>query len=65
MIEHLKKRKLGINSSAKEIHHNDLYKIRIFWDGGQGDRIPAWARYVDNYRFNTINYLYEISGYFK
>lgn len=28
------------------IHHNDLYKIRLYWEGGKGDRIPAWSRYL-------------------
>ncbi|MCF8378581.1 MAG: alpha amylase C-terminal domain-containing protein [Bacteroidales bacterium] len=28
------------------VQHKDLYKIRIYWEGGMGDRIPAWARYV-------------------
>ena len=26
--------------------HGDLYRLRIFWPGGQGDRIPAFARRV-------------------
>jgi 1,4-alpha-glucan branching enzyme len=26
--------------------HGDLYRLRIHWPGGQGDRIPAWARRV-------------------
>jgi 1,4-alpha-glucan branching enzyme len=29
-----------------ELNHMDLYKLRIFWEGGQGDRIPAWATRV-------------------
>lgn len=28
------------------LKHGDLYRIRIHWDGGQGDRIPAYARRV-------------------
>lgn len=31
---------------AKAMHHGDLYKLRIHWQGGQGERIPAWARRV-------------------
>lgn len=31
---------------AKAIKHGDLYKLRIKWDGGGGERIPAWARRV-------------------
>lgn len=26
--------------------HGDLYRLRIHWNGGQGDRIPAYARRV-------------------
>lgn len=29
-----------------EIGHLDLYKLFIVWDGGSGERIPAWARRV-------------------
>ncbi|MGC9342531.1 MAG: alpha-amylase family glycosyl hydrolase, partial [Bacteroidales bacterium] len=29
-----------------ELNHLDLYKLRIYWKGGQGDRIPAWATRV-------------------
>jgi 1,4-alpha-glucan branching enzyme len=28
------------------LHHGDQYKLRITWPGGEGDRIPAYARYV-------------------
>jgi len=28
------------------IHHGDLYRLRIYWSGGEGDRIPAYARRV-------------------
>ena len=28
------------------IKHGDLYKLRIYWDGGYGERIPAWANRV-------------------
>ncbi len=28
------------------IHHGDLYKLKIHWNGGEGERIPAWARRV-------------------
>ena len=28
------------------IHHKDLYKLLIEWDGGSGERIPAWCRRV-------------------
>ncbi len=28
---------------AKALHHLDLYKLSVHWDGGQGERVPAWA----------------------
>ncbi|WP_319405297.1 alpha amylase C-terminal domain-containing protein [uncultured Desulfosarcina sp.] len=28
------------------LHHGDLYRLRLHWDGGRGDRIPAYARRV-------------------
>ncbi len=28
------------------LQHGDLYKLRVYWNGGCGDRIPAWARRV-------------------
>ena len=31
---------------AKALHHYDLYKLRIHWNGGEGERIPAWATRV-------------------
>lgn len=31
---------------AKALHHFDLYKLSIHWDGGQGERVPAWATRV-------------------
>ncbi len=31
---------------ASAIHHGDLYKMSVHWPGGQGERIPAWARRV-------------------
>ncbi|WP_321480619.1 alpha amylase C-terminal domain-containing protein [uncultured Bacteroides sp.] len=32
-----------INLPAEAIHHEDLYKLIVCWDGGKGERIPAWA----------------------
>lgn len=26
--------------------HGDLYKLKVYWDGGCGERIPAWAQRV-------------------
>lgn len=31
---------------AKALHHLDLYKLSIHWEGGQGERVPAWAQRV-------------------
>jgi 1,4-alpha-glucan branching enzyme len=31
---------------ADALRHGDLYKLRLHWDGGEGDRIPAYARRV-------------------
>lgn len=28
------------------LHHGDLFRLRMHWRGGQGDRIPAYARRV-------------------
>lgn len=30
----------------KMLKHNDLYKLMIHWNGGRGERIPAWATRV-------------------
>ena len=31
---------------AEALRHGDLYRLRVHWPGGQGDRIPAYARRV-------------------
>ncbi|MDE6007466.1 MAG: alpha amylase C-terminal domain-containing protein [Muribaculaceae bacterium] len=31
---------------ADWLHNGDLYKMRVFWDGGEGERIPAYATRV-------------------
>ena len=28
------------------LHHGDLYKLMMHWNGGRGERIPAWCRRV-------------------
>ena len=28
------------------LRHGQLYKMRVHWNGGEGERIPAWARRV-------------------
>jgi len=35
-----------IRLKADRLKHLDLYRLRIYWNGGQGDRIPAYARRV-------------------
>ena len=35
-----------IRLKADRLNHLDLYRLRIYWNGGQGDRIPAYARRV-------------------
>ena len=35
-----------INLPANAMRHGDLYKLIVYWDGGQGERIPAWATRV-------------------
>ena len=32
--------------TAESIHHGDLYKMMVHWDGGIGERIPAYATRV-------------------
>ena len=32
--------------SADRIHHLDKYHLEMRWEGGHGERIPAYARYV-------------------
>ena len=32
--------------SEKAIKHGDLFKMHVYWDGGPGERIPAWATRV-------------------
>ena len=35
-----------ITLDADKLKHGDLYKLRMKWNGGEGDRIPAYARRV-------------------
>ena len=35
-----------INLPQGALHHKDLYKLKIHWNNGSGERIPAWARRV-------------------
>lgn len=36
------------------LHHNDLYKLKIHWPDGEGERIPAWVRRVIQDEKTTI-----------
>ena len=29
-----------------DLRHGDLYRLKVHWKGGSGDRIPAWSRRV-------------------
>ncbi len=31
---------------TKAMHHGDLFKMHVKWNGGEGERIPAWATRV-------------------
>ena len=35
-----------INLSTKAMKHLDLYKMKVYWNGGCGERIPAWCQRV-------------------
>ena len=35
-----------IKLPKKALKHLDLYKMKVHWDGGEGERIPAWCRRV-------------------
>ena len=35
-----------IKLPAKALKHGDLFKLLVKWNGGQGERIPAWIRRV-------------------
>jgi len=45
----LKAKKNGVwelNLPARAMKHGDLFKLRIHWNWGEGERIPAWANRV-------------------
>ncbi len=49
--EHAFKRVPGIGNwelrlPLRTLRHLDLYKLSVHWEGGQGERIPAWCRRV-------------------
>lgn len=43
---------------AEALRHGDHYKLHLHWDGGSGERIPAYARYVvqdpDTHVFDAV-----------
>ncbi len=45
----LKRKRNGnweINLPESAMKHGDLYKLHVYWDGGEGERIPAWGNRV-------------------
>lgn len=36
----------AIELTADKLRHGDLYKLLMEWEGGTGERIPAWIRRV-------------------
>ena len=35
-----------MRAPLESIRHGQHYKMRVYWEGGQGERIPAWCRRV-------------------
>ena len=35
-----------IKLPARAMKHGDLFKLKVHWQGGEGERIPAWAQRV-------------------
>lgn len=35
-----------INLAHEDLKHGDFYKMKVYWDGGSGERIPAWCNRV-------------------
>lgn len=45
-----------IELPADVLHHGDLYKLIVHWNGGCGERIPAWAtRVVQDAQIGIFN----------
>lgn len=38
--------KWEVKLPSNAIHHGDLYKLHVYWEGGQGERIPSYATRV-------------------
>jgi len=45
-LNHLENGVWEIILSAEMLHHGDLFKLLMEWNGGAGERIPAWIRRV-------------------
>ena len=45
-LKRLKNGSWEIKLPIDAIQHGDLYKLHVYWEGGQGERIPAWANRV-------------------
>ncbi|MFO7998494.1 MAG: alpha amylase C-terminal domain-containing protein [Bacteroidales bacterium] len=43
---HIERGVWELHLSPEVLKHGDLYKLHMCWNGGGGDRIPAWARRV-------------------
>ena len=35
-----------LSCPKKQWKHGDLYKMKVHWNGGEGERIPAWCQRV-------------------
>lgn len=45
-FKHLRDGIWEVRIAAETLRHGDLYRLRMHWPGGKGDRIPAYARRV-------------------
>lgn len=65
-LEKLKNGVWQLEVPEDAIHHEDLYKMKVYWDGGCGERIPAWAKRVvqdDNTKIFSAQVWYPKSPY--
>lgn len=45
-MKSLKNGNWEIKLTNKQMKHGDLFKLKIKWEGGEGERIPAWIKRV-------------------
>ncbi len=45
-LQHIGEGVWEIHLPLDTIHHQDLYKLNVYWYGGSGERIPAWSQRV-------------------